>query len=151
MKNELVRFYHSIDLPTTPDNASWAPHLHNDYEILFVYSVENAYFNISGSKYQLKSFDLVFINPALIHNLTIPYNQDYERCGLYFSENAIPKELKPAIKSFSYFYHLKDKSNPLFKIIFERIFAVGKRVGIQRDVSITRQIFLVYRITVSRQ
>ena len=117
MKNELVRFYHSIDLPTTPDNASWAPHLHNDYEILFVYSVENAYFNISGSKYQLKSFDLVFINPALIHNLTIPYNQDYERCGLYFSESAIPKELKPAIKSFSYFYHLKDKSNPLFKII----------------------------------
>ena len=93
MKNDSVRFYHSIDLPTTPNNASWAPHLHNDYEILFVYSVENAYFNISGLKYQLKSFDLVFIKPATIHNLTIPYDQNYERCGFYFPESAVPREL----------------------------------------------------------
>ena len=117
MKNNLVRFYHSIDLPTTPDNASWAPHLHNDYEILFVYSVVDASFNISGLRYPLKSFDLVFINPAVIHNLTIPYDQDYERCGLYFSENAIPNELKSAVKDFHYIYHIEDKSNPLFKII----------------------------------
>lgn len=117
MKSNSVRFYHSIDLPTTPDNASWAPHLHNDYEILFVYSVENASFNISGLRYPLKSFDLVFINPAIIHNLTIPYDQDYERCGLYFSEDAIPQELKSAVKNFHYIYHIDDKSNPLFKII----------------------------------
>ena len=117
MKNNQVRFYHSIDLPTTPDNASWAPHLHNDYEILFVYSVENAYFNIDGLKYQLKSFDLVFIKPAIIHNLTIPYNQNYERCGFYFAESAIPRELKSAVNDFGYFYHIEDKNDPLFKII----------------------------------
>ncbi len=117
MKNDSVRFYHSIDLPTTPNNASWAPHLHNDYEILFVYSVENAYFNISGLKYQLKSFDLVFIKPATIHNLTIPYDQNYERCGFYFPESAVPRELKPAVANFNYFYHIDDKNNPVFKII----------------------------------
>lgn len=117
MKNNTVRFYHSIDEPTTPDNASWAPHLHNDYEILFVYSVENAYFNISGLKYQLKSFDLVFIKPAVIHNLTIPYNQNYERCGLYFPESAIPRELKSAVGHFNNIYHLNNNNHSVFKII----------------------------------
>lgn len=117
MKNNLVKFYHSIDLPSTPDDVSWSPHLHNDYEILFVYSIEEAYFNINGLKYPLKSFDLVFINPTIIHNLTIPYNQNYERCGLYFSANVIPNELKSAVQKFNCFYHLDDKNNALFKII----------------------------------
>ena len=117
MKNNAIRFYHSIDLPTTPDNASWAPHLHNDYEILFVYSVENAYFNISGLKYQLKSFDLVFLKPAVIHNRTIPYTQNYERCGLYFPESAIPRELKSAVGTFKNIYHLSDTGHSVFKII----------------------------------
>lgn len=117
MKNNSVRFYHSIDKPTTPDNASWAPHLHNEYEILFVYSVEDAYFNIGGLKYPLKSFDFVFIKPTVIHNLTIPYNQNYERCGLYFSESAIPRELKPDIDHLNHFYHLDDRNHPIFKII----------------------------------
>ena len=117
MQNNSVRFYHSIDLPTTPDDVSWSPHLHNDYEILFVYSIENAYFNINGLKYPLKSFDLVFINPTNIHNLTIPYDQNYERCGLYFPESLIPPELKPAVQKFNYFYHLDDRNNALFKII----------------------------------
>lgn len=117
MKNNIVRFYHSIDLPTTPDNTNFEPHLHNEYEILFVYSIENAFFNISGLRYTLKSFDLVFINPATLHNLNIPYNQNYERCGLYFSEDAIPNELKSTVKNFNYIYHIDDKSKPLFKII----------------------------------
>lgn len=117
MKDNSVRFYHSIDLPTTPSGVSWTPHLHKDYEILFVYSIESAYFNISGLKYPLKSFDLVFINPTVIHNLTIPFNQNYERCGLYFPESAIPEELKPSVRKFNYFYHLDGKDNALFKII----------------------------------
>ena len=116
MKNGSVRFYHVIDLPTTPDNVSWVPHLHNEYEILFVYSVENAFFNINGLKYALQSFDMVFIKPAVIHNLTIPYNQDYERCGLYFTEDSIPAELKSAVNNFNHFYHL-NADDSLYKII----------------------------------
>ena len=116
MNNENISFYHSLDTPTTPDNVSWSPHLHSNYEILFVYSVEEAYFNIGGFKYQLKSFDFVFIKPATIHNLIIPYSQNYERCGIYFSENTIPNELKPAINDFNRIYHL-EKENPVFKII----------------------------------
>ncbi len=116
MNNENISFYHSLDTPTTPDNVSWSPHLHSNYEILFVYSVEEAYFNISGFKYQLKSFDFVFIKPATIHNLIIPYSQNYERCGIYFSENTIPDELKPAINDFNRIYHL-EKDDSVFKII----------------------------------
>lgn len=117
MKENSVRFYHSIDLPTTPDYVDWHPHLHNDYEILFVYSIENAYFNIDGLKYQLNSFDFVFIKPAIIHNLSIPYSQNYERCGLYFPETAIPPELKSSVADFNRLYHIKDKSDPLYKIM----------------------------------
>lgn len=116
MNNKSISFYHSLDTPTTPDNVSWAPHLHSNYEILFVYSVEEAYFNISGFKYQLKSFDFVFIKPATIHNLTIPHSQNYERCGIYFSENMIPDELKPAVNDFNRIYHF-EKNDPVFKVI----------------------------------
>lgn len=116
MRDDFITFYHSKDEPTTPDNVSWAPHLHVDYEILFVYSVEKAEFNISGFKYDLKPFDFVFIKPATLHNLTIPYPQNYERCGLYFPENAIPAELKNEANDFNRIYHLSE-SHPLYRLI----------------------------------
>ena len=116
MSNENLSFYHSFDKPTMPDNVNWSPHLHGNYEILFVYSVKEAYFNIGGFKYNLNSFDFVFIKPATIHNLTIPYPQNYERCGIYFPYSAIPEELKTVFNNFNRLYHF-EKSDPVFKII----------------------------------
>ena len=116
MNTENITFYHSLDTPTMPDNVNWSPHLHGNYEILFVYSVEEAYFNIGGFKYSLKSFDFVFIKPTTIHNLTIPYPQNYERCGIYFAYGAIPEELRSSVNNFNRIYHF-EKNNPVFKIM----------------------------------
>lgn len=116
MNSNTLSFYHLLDAAAKPADVNFLPHLHGYYEILFVYSVEEAYFNMSGLKYRLKSFDLVFVKPLTIHNLTIPYSQNYERCSFCFSESDIPEGLSAHINEFNHIYHF-EKNDPIFQII----------------------------------
>ncbi len=116
MISNSTTFYHTNESPAMPDNVSWSPHLHNNYEILFVYSAENIDFNIGGLKYKLQSFDLLLIKPATIHNLEMPYPQHYERCGFYFPEKEIPEKLRDKVYEFNHIYHLTE-NDPIFNVI----------------------------------
>lgn len=113
---ELSMHYERSKQPRSTD--FYSSHIHNDYELLYFYDGD-ADFIVNGSIYHLQKNDMLFVKPAVYHNVRVLSSRPYERIVFNFHESVLRKELVPIARSMNLFYRV-EASSPL-KHIFDYI------------------------------
>ena len=98
------------------DDINYSPHFHEKYELLYIVDADKeTFYNIGGTRYSLKSGDLVLIKPGTLHNLQIEPNTKYDRIVMYFSKEDIKPEQHEILNSSNSLYHINKDGSPLKK------------------------------------
>ena len=118
------------------DDINYSPHFHEKYELLYIVDADKeTFYNIGGTRYSLKSGDLVLIKPGTLHNLQIEPNTKYDRIVMYFSKEDIKPEQHEILNSSNSLYHINKDGSPLKKI-FDLL--------LQDEVLFTKDEFTLY-------
>ena len=78
------------------EGDAFAPHIHEDWEMLFFLRGDVIY-KVEGKSYRLSKGDLVLSKPSVFHNLEPSPNSLYERYNVILDGRLLPKSIRRAI------------------------------------------------------
>lgn len=95
-----ISFSHATD--DRPDQTSFPPHIHNDYE-LYVFIEGNAGYTVENAVYALRPYDMLLIPPAQFHCLNLLSPKPYRRMVFNFTESAVLPAVRPLLTRHRFF------------------------------------------------
>ena len=76
-----------------PKGMHFAPHTHDNYELLMVMRGRITY-SVEGRFYRLKRGDIILSTPYVIHSITPESDDTYERYNVLFDERNLPQQVR---------------------------------------------------------
>ena len=86
-------FVYNHDVKAHPKGMHFAPHTHDNHELLMVMRGKITY-SVEGRFYRLKRGDIVLSAPYVIHSITPESDDTYERYNVLFDERNLPQQVR---------------------------------------------------------
>jgi AraC-like DNA-binding protein len=91
------------------NSNNYVSHFHEDYEIIFFFSVTGDYV-VENRKYSLEKNDILLIKPTKYHYFIPQNNSFYERIVINVAGDTLDSDLIPIAFSKGEFFHLSENS-----------------------------------------
>lgn len=110
--------YNRILSEASPEEVSFKPHFHEEYELEFVFNVKSAELILGRSRYEIKPDTLILCIPPVVHNLKFEENQPFERTVIRFNGEFLGDDLTAALKNAPPIYDFSG-NNPVKELFYQ--------------------------------